>query len=41
VFTMPTTFSRGRGQVIPPRPPSGGWGHHGHSHGPGVSSHSH
>lgn len=45
VFTAPMmTFTRGAAaEAAPPSmPPSGSrWSHHGHSHGPGSSSHSH
>lgn len=47
VFTAPMmTFTRGAAaEAAPPSVPGGGggsrWSHHGHSHGPGSSSHSH
>ena len=41
-FTMPMTFSKSDSRRRSP-PPSGsrGWGHHGHRHGPGTTSHAH
>ena len=41
-FTMPMTFSKSDSRRrVPPPARSRGWGHHGHSHGPGTASHTH
>ena len=45
VFSAPMTFTRGASaqeSLSSPAPPSAPrWSHHGHSHGPGSSAHSH
>ncbi len=44
-FTMPMTFSKPGSDRRPPLPSpargGGRWRHHGHSHGPGTTSHTH
>jgi putative FmdB family regulatory protein len=43
VFTVPTMFFQRRAAPGPaaPKPAGSGFSHHGHSHGPGASPHSH
>jgi len=40
IFTVPE-MNMHRPPAATPSPPSSGYSHHGHSHGPGTSHHSH
>ena len=40
IFTVPS-MSFGRPESTTSAPPSSGYSHHGHSHGPGTGHHSH
>ena len=40
IFTVPE-MNMHRPPATTPSPPSSGYSHHGHSHGPGASHHSH